>query len=171
MNFIGIDSGGLMDYAKKMKKNVGKFGAGVLGLVAVGAALFYGVSWYQERKSPEYALMQEYEKLMEQYRSDTYGGDTPEETLRLFIDALKAGDTDLAAKYFVVEEQEKQEIDLRQAKNLSKLPEIINRLHQFKLSTRDESTASFVILDEKGILKYQASFSKNQNGKWKIIDL
>ncbi|MEK7143610.1 MAG: hypothetical protein AAB756_02155, partial [Patescibacteria group bacterium] len=42
-----------------------------------------------------------YKNLDEVYKKDTYGGATPEETLALFIDALKKGDTDLAAKYFV----------------------------------------------------------------------
>jgi len=53
------------------------------------------------------------ERLEEAYRNDAYGGDTPEETLNLFIAALKAGDTDLAAKYFLLEEQEKAKVDLQ----------------------------------------------------------
>jgi hypothetical protein len=154
-----------------MEKNVVKFGAGVIGLVAVGAAVFYGVNWYQERNSPEYAINLEYQKLLEAYKNDSYGGATPEETLQLFIDALKAGDTDLAAKYFVVEEREKEKNVLDQAKDLNKLTEVINRLQQFKLSKQDLTTASFVILDEKGVLKYHTSLVRNSNGKWKIIDL
>lgn len=50
--------------------------------------------------------MERYSKqLAEAYKNDAYGGDTPEETLNLFIAALKAGDTDLAAKYFLLEKQ------------------------------------------------------------------
>jgi len=46
------------------------------------------------------------QKVLEaQYRADTYGGSTPEETLGLFIKALEAKDYELAAKYFVVENQ------------------------------------------------------------------
>jgi len=49
------------------------------------------------------------QKVLEaQYRADTYGGSTPEETLGLFIKALEAKDYELAAKYFVVENQEKE---------------------------------------------------------------
>jgi len=33
---------------------------------------------------------------------DTYGGKTPEETLNLFIEALKKEDLELASKYFVL---------------------------------------------------------------------
>ena len=54
------------------------------------------------------------ERLEEAYRNDAYGGATAEETLNLFISALKAGDTDLAAKYFLLEEQEKMKGELKQ---------------------------------------------------------
>ena len=51
-----------------------------------------------------------YQKQIEDYKkamkADKYGGETPEETWTMFIDALEAGDTDLAAKYFVLEKQD-----------------------------------------------------------------
>lgn len=36
-------------------------------------------------------------------RNDTYGGKTPQETLNMFIDALKKGDVELASKYFMLD--------------------------------------------------------------------
>jgi hypothetical protein len=42
-----------------------------------------------------------YEKAM---KEDIYGGKTPEETLQMFIDALKKEDIELASKYFALEE-------------------------------------------------------------------
>ena len=48
------------------------------------------------------------------YKNDTYGGATPEETLRLFIEALEKKDYTLASNYFVPEER---------AKNLEKMPQ------------------------------------------------
>jgi hypothetical protein len=51
-------------------------------------------------------LLQKKESDLEaSYKADTYGGETPEETLRFFIDALEKKDYELASKYFVVEEQ------------------------------------------------------------------
>ena len=47
-------------------------------------------------------------KKDELYAQDIYGGETPEETLTLFIDALKAGDVELASKYFKLEDQERE---------------------------------------------------------------
>ena len=40
------------------------------------------------------------ESVKEQYRNDTYGGDTPEETWAMFLSALEKRDFDLAVKYF-----------------------------------------------------------------------
>ena len=40
-------------------------------------------------------------------KADTYGGKTPQETLNMFIDALKKGDIDLASKYFALDTNEK----------------------------------------------------------------
>jgi hypothetical protein len=55
------------------------------------------------------AYMQMQEKkaadLKAAYQADTYGGATPEETLRLFVEALEKKDYVLASRYFVVEEQ------------------------------------------------------------------
>jgi len=36
--------------------------------------------------------------------ADTYGGKTPQETLDMFVDALRKGDIDLASKYFLLDE-------------------------------------------------------------------
>ena len=42
-------------------------------------------------------------KLKKLYENDHYGGKTPEETLALFVEALKKKDYKLAAKYYVPE--------------------------------------------------------------------
>ncbi len=44
-------------------------------------------------------------------KADTYGGTTPQETWALFVRALEAGDTDLAAKYFVLNKQEEMKAE------------------------------------------------------------
>lgn len=67
----------------------------------IGTATKYGAENAAAR-----AYYRDLEKQKEAYRKDTYGGDTPEETLRLFVEALEKKDFELAAKYFVVEEQQ-----------------------------------------------------------------
>lgn len=88
-----------------------------VGLVVLLTAVIWGVIWgpqtlsfywyeYLNRKH-----LAEFEALEEMYRTDTNGGETPEETLDLFAAALEAGDAGLAASYFVPDkrgEMEKQ---------------------------------------------------------------
>ena len=45
------------------------------------------------------AKLEAYKKARE---ADTYGGKTPEETLQMFVEALKNEDIDLASKYFML---------------------------------------------------------------------
>ena len=52
--------------------------------------------------------------LEAQYKNDPYGGATPEETLKLFIEALEKKDYTLASNYFVPEER---------TKNLERMPQ------------------------------------------------
>lgn len=53
--------------------------------------------------------LQKYEdELKAKYTADTDGGKTPEETIGLFIAALKAGDIEKASKYYVLEKQEEE---------------------------------------------------------------
>ena len=52
------------------------------------------------------AWEQEGKDLIKLYKKDTHGGDTPEETLLLFITALEMEDYELASKYYLVEQQE-----------------------------------------------------------------
>jgi len=66
------------------------------------------------------------------YREDTYGGKTPEETYDMFLDALRKGDTTLASKYFVVDEQEKWKKTLDQYKTQKLLANFVNELENIK---------------------------------------
>jgi hypothetical protein len=95
-----------------MTKNIIKYAAGGVGVVIAALGVIWGIGYWRMTHDPEYVRSREGERIMDEwkkmYADDTYGGDTPEETLRLFIDALKRGDTDLASKYFVVDEWEKQ---------------------------------------------------------------
>ncbi len=45
------------------------------------------------------------DQIEKQYKEDTYGGDTPEATLKLFVEALEKKDFQLAAKYYIPEKQ------------------------------------------------------------------
>src|SRR3989338_7176316 len=105
-----------------------KFVAGFALIVVLAFGSIYYLNYYN---SPEQKAMRYYADLEKQYAEDTFGGKTPEETLQLFIDALKAGNIELASKYFVKEEQEKW------LKNLT----TINQNEQISSLLKDLSTA------------------------------
>ena len=62
----------------------------------------------QEQMTLDYMAEQERlaQEMNEAYKQDFDGGETPQETWRLFVTALEAGDTDLASKYFIIEKQQ-----------------------------------------------------------------
>jgi hypothetical protein len=72
--------------------------AGVL-VYAFFGNYFPGSSYWQQKK-----MMSDLERP---YRTDTYGGKTPEETFNMFLTALKSGDVELASKYLGPEDKER----------------------------------------------------------------
>lgn len=112
--------------ARKILKRVGWV---LLGLFAVMWAIGFfapefteaiperSSAWIQGKieARKQAALDAEIEKLREKYKNDFDGGKTPEETLDLFIEALKAGDIEKASKYYVLEKQVEEFRSLREA--------------------------------------------------------
>ena len=145
-----------------------KFVAGFALIIVLVFGSIYYLNYYN---SPEQKALRYYADLEKQYAEDTYGGKTPEETLQLFIDALKAGDIDLASKYFVVEEREKTKNDLATVQNNGGLGDVMGRIQNLSLSKTDNDKAWFVITDENRVIKYEVLLSKNQDSVWKIIDM
>ena len=159
-----------------LNKHFWKFFAGLLGILALGFLAVYGSAiydnsgslrdWWNAKKAAR-----EYEALKKLYEEDTYGGKTPEETLALFIDALKKGDTDLAAKYVFIDDQEKVRTDLLQAQTTGNLDKAIERILSLRKSKLDKDQAWFVITDENRVVQYSVLLGKNSNGLWKITEL
>ncbi|MDP3661768.1 MAG: hypothetical protein Q8R17_02885, partial [bacterium] len=128
-----------------------KWGGGGGLVTFVALAVIAGGLWYwkaqnepfvardfdevvKELKDPK--KIQEYsDNLVEAYKKDFDGGDTPEETLNLFIAALKAGDTDLASKYFLLEKQAEMASELKIGKEKGNLPKLIAILEKKKIGS------------------------------------
>ena len=91
----------------------------ILIILVVGAyfLFFQKNDEFVVRDKDSFTSQQDVLDYFEQYKQaqskDTYGGKTPEETLSLFVDALKKGDTKLASKYFILDKQDeaKKELD------------------------------------------------------------
>ena len=153
-----------------MFKNILKFLGIAAGIAVLGLGAVYGTQYLRYRNSPEYKAVQDLENLQKQYAEDTFGGDTPEETLRLFVDALKKGDTDLAAKYFVLDKQQEWREDLAKIKEKGLLKSMIRDLEKTNLKVNDD-TAFFTLLNDDGFESQLVMHKNSLNGKWKITEL
>ena len=112
-------------------------------------------------------------------KADIYGGKTPQETLDMFVAALKKEDMDLASKYFALDTNEnspdyltrkKWESGLIDIRNNNKVSEVISKLGSLKIQEKDDfGNASFQSLDEKGLVDISVNFIFNKySGVWKI---
>lgn len=121
-------------------------------------------------------------RLDEALKNDTYGGKTPQETLNMFVDALKKGDVELASKYFELDTntqspdyltRRKWEEVLVQAKNEGRLPQIIDLLRIINPAGSSVSGYfGFEARDEKGNLIDDISMHLNDRSNiWKIQSL
>ena len=176
-----------------MAKNFLKFAWGFGALLILGLAIFYGIQYYQYRQNPQLQAQKQFEELERLYREDTYGGFTPEETLQLFIEALKTGDVELASRYFVLYKQDDWLETLQEYEKegilLSFAEELENTKKIWKKSDKsDETTVSFTYLNvikENKIVEFEdqkitvpagnytneSIFLKYPSGVWKIEGL
>ena len=89
-------------------------GAFIALFLLVGGFAFYRAykDWTAQEKIERLAeAIRNWEKEnYERQLADTYGGKTPQETLKMYIEAVEKGDYELASKYFI---EEKREDELR----------------------------------------------------------
>ena len=152
-----------------MTQNI-KYIIGFIILLTIGYGALQWVRDYQYKHSAGYAASRYYDELQQRYQNDTYGGSTPEETLSLFIDALKKGDVDLASKYFEVKKQDEVLKSLENSSKQNKVSFILQEVTKAKLSKIENDKAYFVII-ENGIVKTQIILNINSKEKWKIENL
>ena len=130
--------------------------------------------WLSEEPRSEADIENYVENLQEAYTNDTYGGDTPQETLRLLHDALAEGDIELASKYFLVEKQEKIYTSLQTAQKNNVISLIVEAIEMGgEGSYFTETSYEFKTKDLKGEgAGFLFTFIKNPySGVWKIEDL
>jgi len=154
-----------------MTKTIGKYLLAIGAVAAVGFGVLFFIQYLRNAEDPEKQAQEYVEALEKAYREDQYGGNTPEETLQLFIDALKKGNTDLAAKYFIIDEQEKWKVKLSDIQRRDVLNFMIDDLEKLKLTKRDIDRVFFTLADEQKVVLVEMILAKNEKNKWKIIDL
>lgn len=99
-----------------------------------------------------------------------YGAGTPEETLAMFLDALKAGDPDLASRYFVTSRRNDWQESLRKIKVGGGLAAMYQELSEASALLQKET-----ITDNEASYSYQSQhivFIRDAGTqKWEIQDL
>jgi len=163
-----------------------------IALFVIFIIAMIGIAVFEKYFSPE-AKQNEQERLMEQQtlqrvqeletalRNDTVGGKTPEETLALFLSALKNNDIELAGQYFALNTNEqspyyltRQEwIDgLNQTQKEGKIQSIIETLKKMQPSTNKDWGADqfvYVVLNGNGLAQYSLFLKLNKySNVWKI---
>ena len=125
----------------------------------------------------------EYEKLKQKsieeetklLKQDTYGGKTPEETLKLFVQALKQKDPELASKYYLPWKQEEAKKEMEDwINNKYEKVQLFIRAYENGKVQRDESYAFSLglnIYPEGEKYPYIIKFELNKiNQIWKISE-
>ncbi len=158
-----------------LKKNRKKFWIAISAFLALFVLLVGYIGWqafsdwYGRRQIDLLyeSLKREQEELYQRQLADTWGGKTPQETLRLYIEAVEKGDYELASKYFVIE---KQEEEWRKLEN-SPAENTKNILDLLKVSLISPGSFS---ADGKGFVVRRpllVDFVLYPNGIWKIVEI
>ena len=146
-----------------------KFIAGFVVIIGLSLASLYLLQTYF---SPEPQAERRYAELQKLYAEDTYGGKTPEETLQLFISALKAGDIELASKYFMVDEQIKWTKNFEQIRDRGMFNQMIGDVERAKITKRDVDRVFFTVANQNNEVTLQILLATNPYNKlWKIYDM
>jgi hypothetical protein len=168
-----------------MKKLFSKRRLKIVGIVFGALVLIYFVlfspqlidSFKAEKAARNYDKWEE--SIKEQYRNDTYGGDTPEETWAMFIEALENRNFDLAVKYFDLNEQEKWGSGLTKIIEERGIEIFLSELRTFRKGEKesigeDKRYYFFSYFDKEfdRVLSAQVVFFFNPYSKvWKILGL
>ncbi len=176
-------------FPEKSKKKYWKFVAGFLGIIVIVAGGFFVWDKYF---SPQAKINRETQKNYEKYlewqknyekamTEDTYGGKTPEETLKMFIEALKKEDIELASKYFSLKEDGSIDFERRQAIEKAKesgsldyIIDVVSRAVPDKKTTSIENSAWFIVYKKDNPKELEADINLHFNtysGVWKIESL
>ncbi len=132
---------------------------------------------WDEYFSPDDELAGLQKRYVQAMTADTYGGKTPQETLDLFIDALKKEDVDLAAKYFMLDDQlsrEKWVKALSELKSKGLLDDMAKDIERAKPDADkiDENDFKFIIYNNEGNVGGWVDMQFNKYSKvWKIENL
>ncbi len=135
--------------------------------------------WFESQTQFNKKLVDLFDRLEEMKAQDDFGGETPQETFDAFVEALKAGDTDLASRYFVFNKQEQMAEELAIGKengNLDLLIGDLERVIDGRFYFGRDDKYEFVVIGNSGewngIVEFSYNLVRNPDTKvWKIESL
>ncbi|MDP3725331.1 MAG: hypothetical protein Q8R20_02595 [Nanoarchaeota archaeon] len=154
-------------------KGYKKYVLGFLGIFFLVLMVLFAapkISWWyggwkdaQFQKKVEQVRKEDYDRAM----SDTYGGKTPQETLKMYIEAVEKGDYELASRYFVEKEREKELARFEKSlkENLDNMIATLKRI-SFSSGSFSESKDVYIAHDPVFV-----KFILYPNGIWKIVEI
>lgn len=140
-------------------------------IIGVILGFLLGVWHSNYRRDYENRVKKEADK---QQDNDPYGGDTPKETLRLFIDALGKNDINLATKYFIIKNRKEWKEKLEDVVKKGLMGKLVKDLSQEKRDEKynGDGLFTFYIYNEEGALANVAQMLLTHGSrKWKIEEL
>ncbi len=161
-----------------MKKKILKIVYWLIGIIIVVLAslwflgtYYYSIQNYFITKSQQrYVAQVEKNKalILEMQKNDNFGGKTPEETLDLYITALKAGDIELASKYWEVS-VEKGDLRIRELEALKKAVERDGNLDLFIKEVENIRNLGIKKFLENGNVSFIFYFKTEKDTEFKEI--
>ena len=146
----------------------------ILIIIAIWAVV-WGPKTYQKYQQRYIAqnILASIKTIEDSYKNDPYGGATPEETLQGFITALKAGDVNSAANYFVPEKRGEYKKTIQSWKDGGKLEQVIDYFSYKQIPKVLNNTAAVITFaDKSDNAVLMLEFFKNKStGKWLIESL
>jgi hypothetical protein len=132
----------------------------------------WNADWLLKRPQVEETLKQIYVEVkarLDAEKADIYGGETPEETWAMFLDALKKEDFELASKYFVADKQADYLDMFKTVKEKGYYDEMMADLTISELDEvqRWDTRSEFVVGKKNEVVRATVIFFKRDN-KWKI---
>lgn len=133
----------------------------------------YG-DWIEEKPRSAGEIQRYNDALVEAYENDFFGGETPEETLGLWVEAVKEDDLEKASLYFLVDARREALESMKISRENKVLPDVIEDIENGGKWYENEYTgARFDTASEEetreGYIGFELEFIKNPyTNIWKL---
>ncbi len=155
---------------------------GIILLIFVGTLIYINYQrneFNRDQMKIHNAFIEAEEQLYEQAKEDDAGGETPQETLEMFIEAVESGDYELASDYFVIGKKEEmletlnnmEKEDLNFSLGYIKNAKPTETSASKEINVEEIETYSMEAFIDDETPRYYIGFKRYPSGVWKITRL